>query len=67
MIGLVLLAGGAVMLAIAYQQSDSLGDQTKHLFTGEYRDKTSWMTLIGAIAAALGLIGVVAPGRRGQA
>ena len=41
LMGLFLLVGGAIVLAVAYQQSGSFGDQTKHFFTGDYRDKTN--------------------------
>jgi len=67
MIGLVLLVGAIVVLGIAYQQSGSFADQTKHLFTGDYRDKTAWMIVIGGVAGVLGLVSLVAPLRRGEA
>jgi hypothetical protein len=68
LLGLVLLVGGLIVLGIAYQQSGSFGDQTKHFFTGNYRDRTNWMIIGGGIACVLGLAGLVVPmGRRGLA
>ena len=52
-----------IVLGIAYQQSGSFGDQTKHFFTGDYRDKTTWMVVIGGIASVLGVIKLVLPVR----
>ncbi len=63
---LILLVGGMIVLGIAYQQSGSFGDQTKHFFTGDYRDRTTWLIVIGGIASVLGLVGVVWPGRTGS-
>lgn len=63
MIGLVLLAGGLITLGIAWQNSDSFGDQFSHFFTGDYSNKTIWLTLIGAIATVIGLLGLAVPGR----
>ncbi len=65
--GIILLVGGLIVLGLAYQQSGSFGDQTKHFFTGDYRDKTTWMIVIGGIASVLGLVGLVLPSRRAVA
>jgi hypothetical protein len=59
--GITLLVGGLVALGIAYQQSGSLGDLTRHLFTGDYSDKTTWMIVIGGVASALGLVALLLP------
>ncbi len=64
LLGVTLLVGGMVVLGIAYQQSVSLGDEAKHIFTGDYRDKTTWMVVIGAIASVLGLVGLLRPAAR---
>lgn len=60
-ISLVLLVGGIICLGIAYQQSGSFGDSTKHFFTGNYRENTQWAILIGAVASVLGFVGLVVP------
>lgn len=67
LIGILLLVGGLITLGIAYQQSGSFGDQTKHFFTGNYRDHTTWLIVGGAIAGLIGFVGVLAPGRGSQA
>jgi hypothetical protein len=67
LIGLILLVGGLIVLGIAYQQSGSFGDQTKHFFTGDYRDRTTWLVVVGAIGGILGLVSLVAPFRRSEA
>src|SRR4051812_9930207 len=66
LIGLILLVSGLILLGIAYQQSGSFADQTKHFFTGDYRDKTTWMIAIGGIGSLLGLASLLALGRRGR-
>lgn len=64
MFGLILLIGGMIVLAIAYQQSGTFGDETKHFFTGNYRDRTTWMIVIGGIATLLGFVSFLIPSRR---
>lgn len=63
LIGLILLIVGVVVLGLAYQQSESLGDQFKHVFTGDYTEKTVWMTILGGIMAGLGVLTLVLPRR----
>jgi len=65
-LGVVLLAGGFIVLGMAYQQNGGLGD-TKHLFTGSDWDRTTWMIVIGGLASVLGLVGLIgsAPARHG--
>ena len=65
-VSLLLLVGGIIVLTIAYQQSGSFADSTKHFFTGNYRDGTTWEIVIGAIACALGFVGLVVPVGRVQ-
>ena len=55
--GLLLLISGLFLFYLAYQGSETLGDETKHFFTGDYRDRTYWL-IGGAIA------GFVVPLRR---
>jgi Protein of unknown function (DUF3185) len=67
LIGLILLIGGLIVLGIAYQQSGTFGDQWKHFFTGDYRDKTTWMIVVGSIAGLVGFVSLLVPGRRSAA
>jgi hypothetical protein len=62
--GIVLLVVGAMLLLLGYQGSQSVMDQTKHVFTGQFRDKTTWMLLGGAIATITGLVAIAMPPRR---
>lgn len=61
--GILLIVVGVVLLGLAYQQSEGILDQTKHLLTGEFRDKTTWMMIGGVVATVLG-IGALALPRR---
>lgn len=61
--GIILLVLGVALLVLGYQQSEGIADQTKHFFTGEFRDKTTWMLIGGALATVLG-IGALAMPRR---
>lgn len=60
-----MLAGGIICMVIAYQQSDTAGDQVNHFFTDDFRDKTVWLGVVGAVTAVLGLGGVLIPARKG--
>ena len=62
-LGIIFLVAGLVVLFFAYQSSQSVADQTKDLFTGNFRDKTNWLILAGAASSALGFIAVLVPGR----
>jgi hypothetical protein len=64
LLGLALLVGGLIVLGLAYQQSGSFGDSTKHFFTGNYRDNTTWMIVGGGIASVLGFVTLLASARR---
>lgn len=55
LLGILLLVGGVICVFIAFGWSDSAGDQVKHFFTGDYRDETVWLGLIGVVAAILGV------------
>lgn len=59
-ISLILLVGGIVCLGVANQQSGSFGDSTKHFFTGNSKDSTTWEIIIGAAERAS------RPGRRAE-
>jgi hypothetical protein len=63
-LGVILLIAGCILLALAYQQSQSIADQTKHVFTGEFRDRTTIMLIGGAVSAIIGLVALLIPGRR---
>jgi hypothetical protein len=63
MFGILLLVVGVVLLVLGYQQSEGVLDQTKHFFTGEFRDKTTWMFVGGIAAIILGMGSLAVPRR----
>ena len=63
-LGIVLLVIGLVVLGLAYQSSQSMADQTKHFFTGNFRDKTTWMLIAGVGTSIAGLVSLLIPSRR---
>ena len=63
-VGVALLVAGIALMVFAYQGSQSIADQTKHAFTGNFRDRTMWMLVGGAISAVAGIALVAIPGRR---
>ncbi len=63
-LGVMLLVAGCILLALAYQQSQSIADQTKHVFTGEFRDRTTIMLIGGAVSAVVGIVALLVPSRR---
>jgi len=62
-LGVVLLVVGCILLAMSYSASQSIADQTKHVFTGTFRDRTTFMLLGGAVSCVAGLIALLVPGR----
>ncbi len=52
-LGLVLLAGGIVLLVFGYNASQSVGEQVVESFTGRFTQQTTWY-IIGGIAAIVG-------------
>lgn len=63
-LGVALLVGGLVLLGFGLNASNSVTDQAKELFTGEFRDKTMLMIVGGAIVSAAGLGALLLPGRK---
>ena len=62
-LGVVLLVVGCILLAMSYSASNSVADQTKHLFTGNFRDRTTIMLIGGAISTVAGLAALLVPAR----
>ena len=62
-LGIVLLVVGCALLGMAYSGSQSVVDQTRHMFTGHFGDRTTFMLLGGAIAAVAGIT-LLVPRRR---
>lgn len=62
-LGVVLLVVGCILLALAYSASQSVADQAKHIFTGNFRDRTTIMLIGGAISCIAGLAALLVPVR----
>lgn len=58
-VSLVLLVGGIVLLIYGFAASDSAGSAVSRLFTGAPTDATVWLLVGGAVAAVVGLLGVM--------
>lgn len=62
-LGVVLLVVGCILLALSYSASQSVADQTKHVFTGQFRDRTTIMLIGGAICSVAGIAALLVPVR----
>jgi hypothetical protein len=58
-ISLALLIGGIIALIYGAAASDSIGSSFSRFFTGSPTDKTMWLLIGGAIAAAIGATGLL--------
>ena len=63
-LGLLILASGLFLFYLAYQGSQTFGDETKHFFTGEYRQRTYWLIGAGVVLTLAAVFGLVVPVRR---
>ncbi len=61
LIGLVILAGGIVLVAYGISASDSFTSDVSRFFTGSPTDKAIWMTIGGIAAIITGLFGLLLP------
>ncbi len=61
-LALVLLVVGFILLFLAYQSSQSMGDQVTEAITGEFTDPTIWYLILGAASAVAG-VGMLLFGR----
>ena len=64
-VSLVLLVGGIILLIYGIQASESIGSEFSRLFTGSPTDKAMWMLIGGAVAAVVGLAGLLRGSRKG--
>ena len=58
-VSLALLAGGIILIVYGVSASNSVGSGFSRIFTGSPTDKTIWLLIGGAAAAAVGLVGVL--------
>ena len=59
LIFLALLVGGTILIIYGANASDSIGSDFSRFFTGSPTDKTMWLLIGGAIAAAVGAAGLL--------
>ena len=62
-LSIVLLIVGVALLVTGLIASDSLSNDVSRFFTGELTNRTLWFLIGGAVAAAIGLAGVLRPAR----
>lgn len=62
-LGIVLLAAGAVMLYFGYAASQGIGEQLHETFMGRFTDSTTWYFIGGAVACAAGVVLLALKGR----
>jgi hypothetical protein len=62
-VSLVLLIGGIVLIVYGISASNSVGSSFSRMFTGSPTDKTIWLLIGGAVAAVIGLVGVLSGSR----
>mgnify|MGYP001598479703 CR=1 FL=1 len=58
-ISLALLVGGIILIVYGLAASDSTASGLSRFFTGNPTDKTMWLLIGGAIAAAVGGTGLL--------
>jgi hypothetical protein len=56
---IALLVGGVILIAFGINARDSLSSDVSRVFTGAPTNKAIFMLVGGAVAAVIGLIGIV--------
>jgi hypothetical protein len=59
LVSLALLIGGIILITYGVSASDSISSSFSRFFTGNPTDKTMWLLIGGAVAAAAGLVGML--------
>lgn len=62
-VGIGLLVGGVVLLAMAFQSTDSFSEQLKLVAGGDLRNKTAWLAVGGALGCFMGISSIYTPVR----
>jgi len=57
-ISLALLVGGIILIVFGAAASDSTASGFSRFFTGNPTDKTMWLLIGGAVATAVGAVGL---------
>ena len=58
-VSIALLVGGIILIVIGVNATKSFSSDVSRFFTGSPTDKAVWMLLGGAVAASIGLFGVM--------
>ncbi len=61
-ISLALLIAGIILIVYGISASNSVGSSFSRMFSGSPTDKTIWLLVGGAVAAVVGLVGVLRGG-----
>jgi hypothetical protein len=64
-ISIALLIGGIVLIIFGISANDSAASGFSRFFTGSPTDKTMWLLIGGAVAAAVGGAGMAFGGKKG--
>lgn len=59
MISAGLLVGGLILLYFGFQEYQSLGSEVEEFVTGSPSTEAMWMLIGGAVAAVVGLVGLL--------
>ena len=62
-VSLGLLAGGAVLIIIGINATNSFSSAVSRFFTGSPTDKAVWMLMGGILAAVIDLVGTLRPSK----
>ena len=58
-ISAALLVGGLLLLYFGYQESQSIASEVDEFFTGSPSREAMWMMIGGAVAAVIGVVGLL--------
>jgi hypothetical protein len=58
-VSLAFLIGGIILIVYGISASNSVGSSFSRLFSGSPTDKTIWLLVGGAVAAIIGLVGLL--------
>jgi drug/metabolite transporter (DMT)-like permease len=63
-LGIALLVGGAILLYMGWNASESLAEELHQSLTGQYTEDTRWHFIAGGVAAAVGAVLLVFGAKR---
>ena len=63
-IGLVLIAAGAIVGWLGWEEKQSLGSKLSETFAGAPSDKATWMLVIAAVLVVVGVVAIIRSPRR---